>query len=151
MDRQRLAIYGASYGSYLAFCALASDPPGPFACGVAKYGDCNILTSWAQGERETREDLERMMGHPTSDRNGYRVGSPVTRAANIRAPLLIVHGLLDPIVHPLQSQELVEALKREKKTFEYKAYPDEGHGLLQRKNQLDFYALMERFVDWYLL
>jgi dipeptidyl aminopeptidase/acylaminoacyl peptidase len=79
------------------------------------------------------------------------VGSPVTRVANIQSPLLIVHGLLDPIVHPLQSQELVEALKREKKTFEYKAYPDEGHGLLLRKNQLDFYAMMERFVDWYLL
>jgi dipeptidyl aminopeptidase/acylaminoacyl peptidase len=54
-----------------------------------------------------------MMGHPTADRNGYRVGSPVTRVANIQAPLLIVHGLLDPIVHPLQSQELLEALKRE--------------------------------------
>jgi dipeptidyl aminopeptidase/acylaminoacyl peptidase len=151
MDSQRLAIYGASYGSYLVVCALASAPPSRFACGVAKYGDCNILTSWAQGERGTREDLERMMGHPTSDRNGYRVGSPVTRVANIQAPLLIVHGLLDPIVHPLQSQELLEALKREKKTFEYKAYPDEGHGLLLRKNQLDFYTLMERFVDWYLM
>jgi dipeptidyl aminopeptidase/acylaminoacyl peptidase len=151
MDSQRLAIYGASYGSYLVVCALAADPPTRFACGIAKYGDCNILTSWAQGDRETREDLERMMGHPTSDRNGYRVGSPVTRVANIQSPLLIVHGLLDPIVHPLQSQELLEALKREKKTFEYKAYPDEGHGLLLRKNQLDFYALMERFVDWYLL
>ena len=45
----------------------------------------------------------------------------------------------------------VKALKREKKTFEYKAYPEEGHGLLLRKNQLDFYAMMERFVDWYLL
>jgi dipeptidyl aminopeptidase/acylaminoacyl peptidase len=151
MDSQRLAIYGASYGSYLVVCALAAAPPSKFACGVAKYGDCNILTSWAQGERGTREDLERMMGHPTSDRNGYRVGSPVTRVANIQAPLLIVHGLLDPIVHPLQSQELLEALKREKKTFEYKAYPDEGHGLLLRKNQIDFYTLMERFVDWYLM
>jgi dipeptidyl aminopeptidase/acylaminoacyl peptidase len=135
----------------MVVCCLAADAPGRFACGVAKYGDCNILTSWAQGERGTREDLERMMGHPTADRNGYRVGSPVTRVANIQAPLLIVHGLLDPIVHPLQSQELIEALKREKKTFEYKAYPDERHGLLLRKNQLDFYALMERFVDWYLM
>ena len=54
-------------------------------------------------------------------------------------------------MHPLQSEELVEALKNEGKTFEYKTYPDEGHGLLRRKNQLDFYANMERFIDWYLL
>jgi dipeptidyl aminopeptidase/acylaminoacyl peptidase len=71
--------------------------------------------------------------------------------ANIKRPLLIVHGLLDPIVHPLQSEELVEALKREGKVFEYKTYPDEGHGLLRRRNQLDFYTHMQRFVDWYLL
>jgi dipeptidyl aminopeptidase/acylaminoacyl peptidase len=46
---------------------------------------------------------------------------------------------------------LVEALKREGKTFEYKTYPDEGHGLLRRKNQIDFYHHMERFCDWYLI
>jgi dipeptidyl aminopeptidase/acylaminoacyl peptidase len=56
-----------------------------------------------------------------------------------------------PAALPLQSEELVEALKREGKTYEYRTYPDEGHGLLRHKNQLDFYGHMERFVDWYLL
>jgi dipeptidyl aminopeptidase/acylaminoacyl peptidase len=151
IDRKRLGIYGASYGSYLAVCALAYDPQARFACAVAKYGDCNILTSWAQGEREAREEMVRMMGHPAVRREDYDRGSPVLQVSKIRAPLLIVHGLQDPIVHPLQSEELVEALKREAKTFEYRTYPDEGHGLLRRKNQLDFYGHMERFVDWYLL
>ena len=151
IDRKRLGIYGASYGSYLAVCGLAYDPQYRFACAVAKYGDCNILTSWAQGEREAREELERMMGHPAVWRENYDRGSPVLQVAKIRSPLLIVHGLQDPIVHPLQSEELVEALKREGKTYEYRTYPDEGHGLLRHKNQLDFYGHMERFVDWYLL
>lgn len=151
MDPRRVGIYGASYGSYLAVCALTSDPKHRFAAAVAKYGDCNILTSWAQGERETREDMERMMGHPAVWRENYVNGSPVLKVANIRSPILIVHGLQDDIVHPLQSEELVEALKREGKTFEYRTYPDEGHGLLLRKNQLDFFGHMERFVDWYLL
>jgi dipeptidyl aminopeptidase/acylaminoacyl peptidase len=151
IDRRRLGIYGASYGSYLAVCALAYDPQYRFACAVAKYGDCNILTSWAQGEREAREELERKMGHPAVWRENYDRGSPVLQVAKIRSPLLIVHGLQDPIVHPMQSEELVEALKREGKTYEYLTYPDEGHGLLRQKNQLDFYGHMERFVDWYLL
>jgi dipeptidyl aminopeptidase/acylaminoacyl peptidase len=151
IDPNRVGVYGASYGSYLVVCALTYDPQFRFVCGIAKYGDCNILTSWALSDRAVREDLERMMGHPATDRNGYRVGSPVSQVANIHAPLLIVHGLLDPIVHPLQSEELVEALKKEGKTFEYKTYADEGHGLLRRKNQIDFYTHMERFVDWYLL
>jgi dipeptidyl aminopeptidase/acylaminoacyl peptidase len=151
IDEKRIGIYGASYGSYLTVCALAYDPQYRFACGIAKYGDCNILTSWAQSDRSIREDMERMMGHPADEREAYTVGSPVMRVATIKRPLLIVHGLLDKIVHPLQSEELVEALKNEGKTFEYKTYPDEGHGLLKRQNQLDFYAHMERFCDWYLL
>jgi dipeptidyl aminopeptidase/acylaminoacyl peptidase len=151
INADRLAIYGASYGSYLVVCALANDPKYRFACGIAKYGDCNILSSWAQSNRSVREDMERMMGHPSDDPDAYRIGSPVQNVAKIKRPLLIVHGLLDKIVHPLQSEELVEALKKEGKTFEYKTYPDEGHGLLRRKNQIDFYYHMERFCDWYLI
>jgi dipeptidyl aminopeptidase/acylaminoacyl peptidase len=151
IDRRRLGIFGASYGSYLAVCALTFDPQYRFAAAVAKYGDCNILTSWAQVERETREDMERMMGHPAVWREAYLKGSPVRKVANIRAPILIVHGLQDEIVHPLQSEELVEALKREGKTFEYRTYPDEGHGILRRANRIDFFTHMERFIDWYLL
>lgn len=147
----RLAIYGASYGSYLVVCALTYDPKYRFACGIAKYGDCNILSSWAQSDRSVREDMERMLGHPADEPEVYRSGSPVRHVARIKRPLLIVHGLLDKIVHPLQSEELVEALKNEGKTYEYKTYPDEGHGLLRRKNQIDFYHHMERFCDWYLI
>ena len=150
IDPQRLGVYGASYGAYMAICCLAYDPQHRFACGVAKYGDCDMFTSWAQCERSGREDLYRMLGHPAGDRQAYRAASPITDVAHIRAPLLIVHGLLDPYVPPMQSEELVEALRREGKTYEYKTYPDEEHGIFRKKNLLDYYARMERFLDWYL-
>ena len=140
VDKDRIAIFGASYGSYMTTCALAYDPARRFACGVAKYGDCDIQASWAQGDQIGREDLERMMQHPSANRAAYRAGSPVWEVDRITKPLLIAHGLEDARVHPLQSEQLVEALKREGKTFEYITYPDEGHGLLRRKTRLDFYA-----------
>ena len=62
-----------------------------------------------------------------------------------------MHGLLDPYVPPQQSEELVEALRREGKTYEYKTYPDEGHGILRKANLLDYTARMELFLDWWLL
>ncbi len=151
IDPARIGIFGASYGSYMALCSLAYDPDYRFACGVAKYGDCNILSSWAQGDRSGREDLERMMKHPGINQGAYRAGSPVWEAAKIQRPLLIAHGLLDDRVHPLQSEELVETLKREDKVFEYITYPDEGHGFLKRRNKIDFYRHLERFLDWYLI
>jgi dipeptidyl aminopeptidase/acylaminoacyl peptidase len=151
VDPRRIAIFGASYGSYLALASLVRDPKKRFACGVAKYGDCDILTSWAQGDRVGREDLERMMGHPSLNPDGYRAGSPVHGADGITRPLLIAHGERDERVSPAQSQELVEQLRRLGKTFEYVTYPTEGHGLLRAGPVLDFYRRLERFLDWYLM
>ena len=151
IDGERIGIFGASYGSYMALCSLAYDERHRFALGVAKYGDCNILSSWAQSDLIGREDLERMMQHPAQNRVGYKAGSPVWKAENIQKPIFIAHGLLDDRVHPLQSEELIESLKRHDKVFEYISYADEGHGFLRRKTKLDFYTRLERFFDWYLL
>lgn len=151
VDAERIAIFGASYGSYLALTSLAHDPRKRFACGVAKYGDCDILTSWAQGDRVGSEDLERQMGHPADDRAGYRAGSPVYRVEEIERPMLIAHGEKDDRVHPKQSEQLVRALQHHAKTYEYVTYPTEGHGLLRTEPQLHFYRRLERFLDWYLM
>jgi dipeptidyl aminopeptidase/acylaminoacyl peptidase len=151
VDPDRIGIFGASYGSYMALASLTDDPDYRFACGVAKYGDCDILSSWAQGDRVGTEDLERMMGHPAGAPAAYRAGSPIHRLENIARPLLIAHGEKDARVHPRQSEQLVGELKRLGKTYEYLTYPTEGHGFLRREPQLDFYRRLERFLDWYLM
>jgi dipeptidyl aminopeptidase/acylaminoacyl peptidase len=151
VDGERLAIYGASYGSYMALLSVTDDPEHRFRCAIAEYGDCDMLTSWAQGDREGVQDLERMMGHPAQARAAYRAGSPVHRLANVRAPLLIAHGERDERVSPAQSRELVAELRRLGKTFEYLTYPTEAHGFLRAGPQIHFYRRLERFLDWYLL
>ena len=151
VDSNRIAIFGSSYGSYLTFASLVH-PENPFACGASKYGgDIDILTSWAQGDREGREDLERMMGHPAKDRRAYHVGSPIHQIDRISRPLLFAHGDHDARVSPKQSEELVEALDQIGATYEYFTYPTEGHGLLRREPHLHFYRRLEQFLDWYLM
>lgn len=152
VDGSRLGIFGASYGSYLALLSVTDDPEHRFRCAVAKYGDCDILTSWAQGDREGVQDMGRMMAHPSADPGAYRAGSPVHRLANVQAPLLIAHGELDARVSPKQSEQLVRELRRlGGKTFEYVTYPTEAHGFLRAGPQLHFYRRLERFLDWYLM
>ncbi|MFH2071457.1 MAG: S9 family peptidase [Actinomycetota bacterium] len=151
IDPTRIAIFGASYGSYMTLASLVRDQEDRFACGVAKYGDCDILTSWAQGDRGGREDLERMMGHPSDNPEGYRAGSPIHQIERLSRPLLIAHGEMDKRVSPAQSGQLVAELRRLGKTFEYVTYPTEGHGLLRTGPMLDFYRRLERFLDWYLM
>ncbi|MCC6261412.1 MAG: S9 family peptidase, partial [Anaerolineales bacterium] len=147
----KIGIAGGSYGGYLTINALSRDPEYLFACGVTKYGDSNLVTSWAQCEKRLRLYTEIFLGHPAENTNIYMQGSPITEARNIQKPVLILHGLLDTVVPPEASEEWVEALKRENKTFEYKTYATEPHGFLRPENLLDVYERMERFLDWYLL
>lgn len=151
VDGERLGIFGASYGSYMALLSVTDDPEQRYRCAVAKYGDCDMVSSWAQGDREGVQDLERMMGPPAAARAEYRAGSAFHRLANVEVPVFVAHGELDKRVHPKQSELLTGELRRLGKTFEYVTYPTEAHGLLRAGPALHFYQRLERFLDWYLM
>jgi dipeptidyl aminopeptidase/acylaminoacyl peptidase len=151
IDAGRLAIMGASYGGYMVACALSRDPDYLFSCGISLYGDADPINSWALTERNTRLYTEMQIGTPANNWSVYYDSSTIANVQNIRKPVLILHGLEDDVVHPLSSEQWVEALRNANKTFEYKLYAGESHGFLKRVNILDAYARMERFLDWYLM
>jgi dipeptidyl aminopeptidase/acylaminoacyl peptidase len=148
---ENIGIAGGSYGGYMTMCSLSRDPEYLFACGVSKYGDSNLVSSWALCEKRLRLYTEIFLGHPATNTKFYLKGSPISDVENVQKPMLILHGLLDTIVPPESSEEWVEALKRHDKVFEYKTYDDEPHGFLRRENLCDVYERMEQFLDWYLL
>lgn len=148
---ESMGIAGGSYGGYMTICSLSRDPEYLYACGISKYGDSNLVSSWALCEKRLRLYTEIFLGHPTVNYSYYLKGSPIAEVKNVQKPVLILHGLLDTIVPPESSEEWVEALKRHDKVFEYKTYADEPHGFLRRENLYDVYERMERFLDWYLL
>ena len=152
VDGSRLAIFGASWGSFIALLAVTDDPEHRFRCAVCKYGDCDLFTSWSQGDRGgVLEALENLAGGPAESREAYEAGSAVRRLENVQVPILVAHGEKDERVHPKQSEELVAELERLGKTYEYVTYPTEAHGLLRAGPQIDFYRRLERFLDWHLL
>ena len=148
---ESIGIAGGSYGGYMTICSLSRDPEYLFACGVTKYGDSNLVSSWAQCEKRLRLYTEVFLGHPSANTSVYLKGSPIGEVKNVQKPVLILHGLLDTIVPPEASEEWVEALKRHNKVYEYKTYANEPHGFLRRENLYDVYGRMEQFLDWYLL
>jgi dipeptidyl aminopeptidase/acylaminoacyl peptidase len=148
---ESIGIAGGSYGGYMTICSLSRDPEYLYACGISKYGDSNLVSSWALCEKRLRLYTEIFLGHPAVNYGYYLKGSPIAEVKNVQKPVLILHGLLDTIVPPESSEEWVEALKRHDKVFEYKTYDDEPHGFLRRENLYDVYERMERFLDWYLL
>ncbi len=151
IDPARLAIMGNSYGGYLTNCSLARDPEYLFACGIAKYGDANTLSSWALCKRDLRLYTEIFLGHPASNRKVYHQSCPINDVQKVQKPLLLLHGLQDDVVPPQASEEWAEALRAHGKTFEYKTYSGESHGFLRIETKLDVLTRIERFLDWYLM
>jgi dipeptidyl aminopeptidase/acylaminoacyl peptidase len=68
---ESIGIVGGSYGGYMAICALSRDPEYLFACGISKYGDSNLISSWALCEKRLRYYTEIFLGHPASNTSVY--------------------------------------------------------------------------------
>ncbi|HEX6710108.1 MAG TPA: prolyl oligopeptidase family serine peptidase, partial [Rubrobacter sp.] len=76
--------------------------------------------------------------------------SPIHKAENITAPLMVIHGKNDPRVPVGEAEQIVERVKKNGGTVEYLLYEDEGHGLAKLKNRLDAYPRIAAFLEEHL-
>jgi dipeptidyl aminopeptidase/acylaminoacyl peptidase len=147
-DPARVAIYGGSYGGYAAL-AGAAFTPGVYRCAVDIVGPSNLKTLietippyWAP----MIATFHRRVGNPATDTDFLWSRSPLSRADQIRIPLLIVQGANDPRVKQAESEQIVAALQRAGIDHEYMLFPDEGHGFAKPENRLRFYGAAEGFL-----
>jgi dipeptidyl aminopeptidase/acylaminoacyl peptidase len=151
-DPAKVAIYGGSYGGYAALVGAAFTPD-VFCCAVDIVGPSNLQTLlesippyWAPMKMQ----LFKRVGNPETDQEFLWSRSPLSRARDIRIPLLIAQGANDPRVKQAESEQIVAALKEAGIEHEYMLFPDEGHGFAKPQNRLKFYAAAERFLARYL-
>ncbi len=151
-DRDRIAIYGGSYGGYAALVGAAFTPD-VFRCAVDIVGPSNLQTLletippyWAPAKAQ----LYKRVGNPETDKEFLWSRSPLSRARDIRIPLLIAQGANDPRVKQAESEQIVAALAEAGIDYEYMLFPDEGHGFAKPANRIKFYAAAERFLAKYL-
>jgi dipeptidyl aminopeptidase/acylaminoacyl peptidase len=151
-DPDRVAIYGGSYGGYAALVGAAFTPD-VFCCAVDIVGPSNLKTLletippyWAPMIAQ----LYRRVGNPQTDEAFLWSRSPLSRARDIRIPLLIAQGANDPRVKQAESEQIVAALSEAGIDHEYLLFPDEGHGFAKPENRIRFYTEAERFLARYL-
>lgn len=155
VDARRVCIAGGSYGGYAAMMGLIKDP-GQYRCGVSWAGvtDLDYLFSldWSDAsDLSRRYGMTAMIGDRVKDAERLRRTSPLRRAADIKAPVLIAHGLDDvrvPIDHATDFRRALE--KAGHKDVEYVTYDGEGHGWRKLSTDVDFYGRMERFLAKHL-
>jgi dipeptidyl aminopeptidase/acylaminoacyl peptidase len=146
-DPKRVAIYGGSYGGYATLAGLTFSPE-LYACGVDYVGVSNLFTfqsSIPPYWEPYKEMLYEMVGHPQKDSLLLYDASPVFHVDSIKAPLLVAQGLNDPRVNKAESDQMVEALKKNGIDVPYMVKDNEGHGFRNEENRFDFYGAMEQF------
>ena len=60
----------------------------------------------------------------------------MTWAAQVKTPMLILHGLRDNRVSPSQSRVWVQALQKYGAPVEWKEYPEEDHSIARNKSSV---------------
>jgi dipeptidyl aminopeptidase/acylaminoacyl peptidase len=151
-DPRRVAIYGGSYGGYAAL-AGAAFTPDVFRCAVDIVGPSNLKTlveSIPPYWRPMVAQFHSRIGNPETEADFLWSRSPLSRADQIRIPLLIAQGANDPRVKQAESEQIVAALRDKEIPHEYLLFPDEGHGFAKPENRLRFYAIAERFLAEHL-
>jgi dipeptidyl aminopeptidase/acylaminoacyl peptidase len=151
-DRRRVGIMGGSYGGYAALVGAAFTPD-VFCCAVDIVGPSNLKTlieTIPEYWTPLIAQFHRRVGDPAADADFLWSRSPLSRAADIRIPLLIAQGANDPRVKQAESEQIVAALEQAGVEHEYMLFPDEGHGFAKPENRLQFYAAAERFLARHL-
>ena len=148
-DAKKVCIMGGSYGGYATLAGVAFSPDA-FACGVDIVGPSNLYTLLKTTPPYWSTLLSTFHKRMGDTEEFLKTQSPLFKADQIKAPLLIGQGANDPRVNKAESDQIVAAMRKNDKPVVYYVFPDEGHGFARPVNRLAFDAATEEFLAKYL-
>jgi dipeptidyl-peptidase-4 len=130
-DKDRVGIYGTSYGGYSSALSILKHPDVWAAASAS-----SSVTSWYHYDSIY---TERYMWIPQENKAGYEAGNAMNFAKNLQGRLLIYYGTADNNVHPNNSMQLIKALQEAGKSFEVQVGPDAGHTGVNNSRMMEFF------------
>ena len=165
--KRGVGVAGHSWGGYLSLMCMTQPPPTSaepgsadagtspdslysFSCGIALAG----IADWFVQQRNTevRYYDYALMGGWVYEQHVLeraRAASPLTRASNLAAPLLVLHGDKDTDVPFQQIVTFVEAARRSqhcRASVEFVSYAGEAHGMSGTKAERDVLDQIQNFL-----
>jgi len=140
IDPDRVGVWGWSGGGQMTLNAMFRHPDlYKTGMAVAFVSDQRLYDTIYQ---------ERFMARPQDNPEGYRLGSPITFAGQLRGNLLIVHGTGDDNVHYQSCEMLINELVKAGKRFTMMAYPSRSHGISEGENTtVHLYDLLTSYLE----
>jgi len=153
-NAKRACVMGGSYGGYAALMAPIATP-GVFRCAISFAGvtDIDLMYSvnWSDiSDAAKRYSYPVLMGSPDADAALLAAHSPIKRVAEIKVPVLLLHGVLDRRVPLVHATKFRDAAKRAGVNLSWYWFDDAGHGFFYSKDEQQYYERVERFLAEHL-
>jgi dipeptidyl-peptidase-4 len=131
IDKDRVGIYGTSYGGYTSVMEILRHPEV-----FAAASSSSPPTDWRNYDTIY---TERYMWIPQENKEGYDKGSAMSYVDNLRGRLMLYWGTADNNVHPSNMMQLITALQRAGKSFDVQVGPDRGHSGIDPQRMMEFF------------
>jgi dipeptidyl aminopeptidase/acylaminoacyl peptidase len=145
-----LCIVGASYGGYAALLGAAKEPD-LYACAASIAGPSdlgNLLWDFDKGAGPHARRISR-------ERIGWQrdeldLQSPLELTAEIKAPVLLIHGRLDSRVEADHSERMARALRNNDRPVELVIHRNGDHFLSDETQRIDTLRHLGEFLAEHL-
>nr|WP_258405114.1 prolyl oligopeptidase family serine peptidase [Shewanella psychrotolerans] len=144
VDGDKLAIRGTSAGGFTVLSALAFYDT--FKAGVVYSGISDLDSLDKNTHKFELGYLDQLVGDLKPGSALYRERSPLYHLDDLKEPLLLIHGMQDLLVPPMQSLAIFNAVKQRGVPTALLRFEDEGHGLQKPRNQI---AALEAELSFY--
>jgi dipeptidyl aminopeptidase/acylaminoacyl peptidase len=152
LDKNRVCVYGGSYGGYMVLACMFHYNDR-LKAGIEQVGISNFVT-FLENTQEYRRDLRRVEYGDERDpkmREFMISISPTTNANKITKPLLVGQGLNDPRVPAGEAEQIVGTIRKNGGEVWYILAKDEGHGFAKKVNRDYFGNVVSLFLEKFLL
>jgi dipeptidyl aminopeptidase/acylaminoacyl peptidase len=145
-DKNKLIVYGASYGGYTTLIGLTRQSD-LWRAGVDLFGVTNLPTFLKTTSGAIRELFKTEFGDLEKDADLLNEQSPLRQVDKIVDPLFVFAGANDPRVPKSESDLIVKALRERNVPVEYMVANNEGHSLARRENRVALASRVARFLE----
>ena len=149
-DPARLVITGGSAGGFTTMMALVTDPDF-WTAGVSLFGIGHQYEVRLGSHRFEARYEDTLIGPLPETAQRWVERSPVFRAENVKAPVLLFHGKEDKVIPYQQTVDYADKVRANGGIAEVVLYDEEGHGFRMEKNRRAQLTKMEAFLDRYVV
>jgi dipeptidyl aminopeptidase/acylaminoacyl peptidase len=149
IDRDRMAVYGWSYGGFMTNHIITKTDR--FKAAISGAGETLVVANY--GHDEWQRLWEEEFGSPWLEENRHRWDhiSPFYSLDKVTTPTLVVGGEDDWNMPILNSEQLYLVLRQRGIPTQLVVYPGQGHGLSVPSYERDLYNRYQHWLDTYLI